>query len=155
MLHIQEQGWGQRYTGTGSHVADVNDPYTYSPRDSSLQQQSNTNHQFANYGAEYPHRADQLYGQHGRIGVYTPEQRAKLLAKFRRKRKTRCWRKIRYNVRKNIANKKVRINGRFAKSEKHVSKISEPKNLVARAQAKIMNAQAHAQALANALTVNA
>jgi hypothetical protein len=97
-------------------------------------------------GTEYPHKVDTLYGQQGRIGIYTPNQRSKLLAKFREKRTKRCWRKIRYNVRKNIANKKIRINGRFAPSQK--SKNSNKKKQAARAQAKAMNAHAHAQVLA-------
>ena len=52
----------------------------------------------------------------GRIGVYKPEARKALLAKFHRKRHNRIWnKKVRYTCRKNLADTRVRIKGRFVK----------------------------------------
>ena len=50
------------------------------------------------------------------IGIYTPEERRRVLEKFHRKRRRRSFaKKIRYNCRKNLADKRIRIKGRFVK----------------------------------------
>jgi|EP00505_MAST-04D_sp_SCG-Rhode-Island_P001867 hypothetical protein len=54
----------------------------------------------------------------GRIGIYTPEQRAQLLEKFRNKRRNRVWfKKVRYGCRKNLADRRLRIKGRFVRQD--------------------------------------
>jgi hypothetical protein len=52
----------------------------------------------------------------GKIGIYNPIQRKILLAKFAEKRQRRRWgKKVRYNCRKNLADTRVRVKGRFVK----------------------------------------
>jgi len=58
------------------------------------------------------------YNLEGRIGIYTPEQRKKLLEKFRKKRRKRVWfKKVRYGCRKNLADRRLRIKGRFVRAD--------------------------------------
>jgi hypothetical protein len=58
----------------------------------------------------------QVYNQHGRIGIYTPSERAAIIARFQRKRSRRVWnKKIRYGCRKNLADRRMRVKGRFVK----------------------------------------
>merc|ERR1719163_190015 len=60
-----------------------------------------------------------ICNQGGRIGIYLPAARKKLLAKFHAKRKRRVWnKKIRYGCRKQLADSRVRIKGRFVKKER-------------------------------------
>ena len=59
---------------------------------------------------------DDLCKADGRIGIYAPAQRRVLLAKFAAKRKRRRWdKKVRYNCRKNLADSRLRVKGRFVK----------------------------------------
>jgi hypothetical protein len=58
----------------------------------------------------------QIYSQNGRIGIYTPAERAAIIARFQRKRSRRVWnKKIRYGCRKNLADRRLRVKGRFVK----------------------------------------
>lgn len=53
----------------------------------------------------------------GRIGIYSREERALLLQRFRAKRLRRVWKKkIRYSCRKELADSRVRVKGRFIKA---------------------------------------
>jgi hypothetical protein len=57
-----------------------------------------------------------VYNKNGRIGVYTPSERAAIIARFQAKRSRRVWnKKIRYSCRKNLADKRLRVKGRFVK----------------------------------------
>jgi CCT motif len=57
-----------------------------------------------------------LYNKNGRIGIYTPAERATIIARFNEKRSRRNWnKKIRYNCRKNLADRRLRVKGRFVK----------------------------------------
>lgn len=57
-----------------------------------------------------------VYNKNGRIGIYTPLERAAIIAKFNTKRGRRVWnKKIRYNCRKNLADRRMRVKGRFVK----------------------------------------
>ncbi|KAK8794712.1 hypothetical protein WA158_001693 [Blastocystis sp. Blastoise] len=52
------------------------------------------------------------------IGAYSPESRRKRLEKFFEKRKQRVWTKrVKYDVRKNFADSRLRVKGRFVKKE--------------------------------------
>jgi hypothetical protein len=58
----------------------------------------------------------QVYNKHGRIGIYTPSERAAIIARFHRKRSRRVWnKKIRYGCRKNLADRRMRVKGHFVK----------------------------------------
>lgn len=57
-----------------------------------------------------------MYNKNGRIGIYTPTERAAIIQKFTVKRARRVWhKKIRYNCRKNQAERRMRVGGRFVK----------------------------------------
>ena len=57
-----------------------------------------------------------MYNQNGRIGIYTPSERAAIIARFNAKRQRRVWnKKIRYNCRKSLADRRLRVKGRFVK----------------------------------------
>jgi hypothetical protein len=61
-------------------------------------------------------RLDQVYNRNGRVGIYTPAERAAIIARFHNKRSRRVWnKKIRYNCRKNLADRRLRVKGRFVK----------------------------------------
>lgn len=54
----------------------------------------------------------------GFIGAYTPDQRKLRIERFLEKRTRRVWtRKVKYDVRKNFADSRLRIKGRFVKKE--------------------------------------
>ena len=52
------------------------------------------------------------------IGSYSPDERYKRLLKFFLKRNRRVWtKKVKYDVRKNFADSRVRVKGRFVRKE--------------------------------------
>ena len=52
------------------------------------------------------------------IGAYSPEQRRKRIERFIEKRSRRVWtKKVKYDVRKNFADSRLRVKGRFVKKE--------------------------------------
>jgi len=56
------------------------------------------------------------YNKNGHIGIYAPLERAAIIAKFKAKRRRREWnKKIRYGYRKDLADARMRVMGRFAK----------------------------------------
>jgi len=58
----------------------------------------------------------ELYNKNGRIGIYTPCERAAIISRFHSKRSRRIWnKKIRYNCRKSLADRRMRVKGRFVK----------------------------------------
>lgn len=58
----------------------------------------------------------ETYNKNGRIGIYTPAERAAIIARFHSKRSRRVWnKKIRYGCRKNLADRRLRVKGRFVK----------------------------------------
>ena len=77
-----------------------------------------------------------MYNQNGRIGIYTPAERAAIIARFNAKRQRRVWnKKIRYNCRKSLADRRLRVKGRFVKrSEQELL----AKEIQARAEQKVV-----------------
>lgn len=58
-----------------------------------------------------------IYNKNGRIGIYTRDERAAIIRRYRDKKKRRVWKKqIRYYCRKNLADRRIRIKGRFVKA---------------------------------------
>ena len=54
----------------------------------------------------------------GWIGAYSPEARKRRVARFHGKRARRVWTKrVKYDVRKNFAETRLRVKGRFVKKE--------------------------------------
>lgn len=52
------------------------------------------------------------------VGAYSPESRRRRIDLFNEKRKNRVWtRKVKYDVRKNFADTRMRVKGRFVKKE--------------------------------------
>ena len=74
---------------------------------------------FAGTNCELTHSVcfcSQVYNQNGRIGIYTPAERAAIINRFKGKRSRRVWnKKIRYGCRKNLADRRLRVKGRFVK----------------------------------------
>jgi len=67
-----------------------------------------------------------VYNKYGRIGIYTPEERRAILRRFHEKRLRRVWsKKIRYNCRKTLADKRIRVKGRFVKKEELETMLAE------------------------------
>lgn len=59
-----------------------------------------------------------IYNKNGRIGIYTREERDNIINRFYEKRKKRVWKKrIRYHCRKNLADSRIRVKGRFVKNQ--------------------------------------
>ena len=73
------------------------------------------------FDATLPHNSSKYsstYNKNGRIGIYTPDERKEIINRFREKKKRRVWsKKIRYNCRKSLADRRIRIKGRFVKAE--------------------------------------
>jgi hypothetical protein len=53
-----------------------------------------------------------------RVGMYSPERRRHVVERFLEKRRRRIWRKrVKYDVRKNFADSRLRVKGRFVRKE--------------------------------------
>ena len=66
----------------------------------------------------HPYENKQVYNKNGRIGIYTPAERAAIIARFQSKRARRNWKKkIRYGCRKSLADRRIRVKGRFVKRD--------------------------------------
>ena len=58
-----------------------------------------------------------IYNKNGRIGIYTRDERRCIIARFHEKKRRRVWKKkIRYHCRKNLADRRVRVKGRFVRA---------------------------------------
>jgi len=63
------------------------------------------------------HQYSDIYNKFGRVGIYTKDERNAIISRFREKKKTRIWKKkIRYTCRKSLADRRVRVKGRFVKT---------------------------------------
>jgi len=53
-----------------------------------------------------------------RVGAYSPDSRRRVINRFLEKRRSRIWKKrIKYDVRKNFADSRLRVKGRFVRKE--------------------------------------
>ena len=72
-------------------------------------------------------RADSV----GQLGIYPPAIRRMKIERYVEKRKRRVWgKKIKYDVRKNFADSRVRIKGRFVRKEEELDIRSERSNSI-------------------------
>lgn len=54
----------------------------------------------------------------GYVGAYSPAERRRRIERFLEKRRLRVWQKnVKYDVRKNFADSRIRVKGRFVKKE--------------------------------------
>ena len=54
----------------------------------------------------------------GYVGAYSPSERRHRIERFLEKRRQRVWSKsVKYDVRKNFADSRIRVKGRFVKKE--------------------------------------
>jgi hypothetical protein len=61
---------------------------------------------------------DEERSRNGKVGAYSPESRKARIERFLEKRKQRVWKQpVKYNVRKDFANSRLRVKGRFVKKE--------------------------------------
>jgi hypothetical protein len=68
-------------------------------------------------GLNIPHSGGSGDGR-GFVGAYSPEARRRRIERFLEKRKRRVWtKKVKYDVRKNFADSRLRVKGRFVKKE--------------------------------------
>ena len=64
------------------------------------------------------HKHSDNPSQRGWVGQYSPELRRQRIDKFHEKRSRRVWtKKVKYDVRKNFADSRLRVKGRFVKKE--------------------------------------
>ena len=57
----------------------------------------------------------------GMIGIYGPDERRERIARFIEKRRARVWtKKVKYDVRKNFADSRIRVKGRFIRKDEEV-----------------------------------
>eukprot|EP00947_MAST-08B_sp_MAST-8B-sp1_P002867 g2867.t1 len=64
-----------------------------------------------------------IYNMDGRIGIYSRAERDVIIQKYRKKRESRSFRKrIRYSCRKNLADRRLRIKGRFVRADSEEAK---------------------------------
>lgn len=98
----------------------------YSAPATRLQQQSNgslTNLSVATVPTLEEYTA--ICNKNGRIGIYTKEERLVLIARYRAKRNRRVWKKkVRYECRKDLADKRCRVKGRFVKRDNNNHEIN-------------------------------
>lgn len=71
------------------------------------------------------HKHSDNPSQRGWVGQYSPELRRQRIDKFHEKRSRRVWtKKVKYDVRKNFADSRLRVKGRFVKKEEeHVMRL--------------------------------
>jgi hypothetical protein len=61
------------------------------------------------------------------VGIYLPSERAFILERYLAKRQRRLWAKtVRYSCRKSLADRRVRVNGRFVKADMAASIAHKP-----------------------------
>ena len=75
-----------------------------------------------------------IYNKNGRIGIYTREERRCIIARYHEKKRRRVWKKkIRYHCRKNLADRRVRVKGRFVRASSIDSNAPPDEEVVAEA----------------------
>lgn len=61
----------------------------------------------------------------GYVGAYSPAERRRRIERFLEKRRLRVWQKnVKYDVRKNFADSRIRVKGRFVKKEDQLAMIA-------------------------------
>lgn len=66
--------------------------------------------------------------ENGFVGPLTREERLQKINQYLEKKKNRRWKHVRYNVRKDLADKRERVQGRFVKTKKMMFQMEEIKS---------------------------
>ncbi len=104
------------FSGSNDSILNNNQTYPSAPQILNKYTMSRYSTHPFNYICHTYSLTSNSYNKNGRVGIYTREERNIIIQKFYEKRKRRVWKKkIRYHCRKNLADRRVRVKGRFVK----------------------------------------
>ena len=129
--HIQSGSYTKTFSGGSTIFGSVGNIINLGTNNNNNNDNNNTNHYDAvndiyvmrsrnsNEGGPTVHSHFAVPGDtRGYIGAYSPDGRKARIDRFIEKRNKRVWtKKVKYDVRKNFADSRIRVKGRFVKKE--------------------------------------